>query len=326
MADLSTNYLGLSLKNPLVAASSGISKDLDGVIKLAESGIGAIVLKSLFEEQINFDIHKSLDKNTVDYTETYDYVGNFIKDKTLDDYLTLIEESKKVTDIPIIASINCISPDHWVKFAEKIESAGADAIELNVSILPFDENLSCEVNEKHYFTILKNVRKHTKLPIALKMSYYSSGLAKLIKRLSWTHDVDGFVLFNRYYCPDIDIDNLSLTTTNIFSDSHEIATSLRWIALMYGKIETDLIASTGNHTGEDVVKQILAGANAVQIASVLYKKGPAEVKNILASLESWMDKNGHKNIDDFKGRMSSKISGHKAFERVQFMKYYGGME
>jgi len=326
MADLSTSYLGLSLKNPIVAASSGISKDIEGVKKLADSGVGAIVLKSLFEEQINFEIHKSLDKNTVDYTETYDYIGNFIKDKTLDEYLTLIEEAKKQTDIPIIASINCVSPDHWVSFAEKIETAGADAIELNVSILPFDENLSCEVNEKNYFSILKNVRKHTKLPIALKMSYYSSGLAKLIKRLSWTHDVDGFVLFNRYYCPDINIDDMSLTTTNIFSNSKEIGTSLRWIALMYGKIETDLIASTGNHTGEDVVKQILTGAAAVQVASVLYKKGPEEVKNILATLESWMDKNGFKTLDDFRGKMSSKTSGHKAFERVQFMKYYGGME
>lgn len=326
MAELSTSYLGLKLKSPIVAASSGLSKDIEGIKKLADSGVGAIVLKSLFEEQINFDIHKNLDKNVVDYTETYDYVGNFIKDKTLDDYVKLIQDAKQATDVPIIASINCISSDHWVSFAKRLEEAGADAIELNVSILPFDEKMSCEINEKQYFTIIKHVRKYVKIPLSLKMSYYSSGLAKLIKRLSWTGEVDGFILFNRYYNPDIDIDNMSLTTTNIFSSSPECSTSLRWIALLFGKVESDLIASTGVHTGEDVVKQILAGATAVQVASALYKKGPEVVKEMVDFVNDWMAKNSFENLEEFRGKMSSKISGHKAFERVQFMKYYGGME
>lgn len=326
MTDLSTRYLGLKLKNPIIAASSGLSKDIQGVKRLAENNIGAIVLKSLFEEQILSDVNKALDQNQIEYAEASEYISNYIRDNSLSDYLTFVENVRKQTNIPIIASINCISASEWVKFASQIESAGASALELNVSMLPFGENTTCEENERVYFDIIKEVKKNISIPLSLKIGYYSSGLAKLIKRISWSGDVDGIVLFNRYYSPDIDIDKLKISVTNIYSNAGEISLPLRWTALLSGDIECDISATTGIHDGEGVIKLLLAGASSVQIASTLYQNGTAYIGTILNDITKWMEKNNYQKLSDFRGIMSKSVTGMKHFERVQFMKYYSGHE
>ena len=329
MIDISTKYLGLNLKNPIIAASSGLSGTIEGVKHLADSSVGAIVLKSIFEEQILHEAYVHVIKGNNDYLypEAIDYIKNYIKLTKLDSYLNLIRKSKKITDIPIIASINCVTSSEWTDFAEKIESAGADAIELNVFLLPTDEKLNSHQTENIYFDIAEKVRNKVKIPIALKISSYSARLSQLIKKLSRSGNIDGLVLFNRGYSPDIDIDTLQITSSNIYSSAEEISNSLRWIALMRDKVNCDLAASTGIHNGAGVIKQLLAGANAVQIASALYLKGTEIVPDMLNELQEWMIKNDYQSIEQFRGIIKkSNFENPAAFERVQFMKYYSKIE
>ena len=325
--DLTTNYIGLKLKNPIIIGSSGLTKSVEKIKELADNGAGAVVLKSLFEEQIMAEVSQNIYDDQSGYTEAYEYISEYTKEHNIDKYLNLIKKSKEAIDIPVIASINCISDNEWISYAKKFEDAEADALEINVSMLPADDNRSGEENEKIYFDIIEKVRKEVNIPISLKMSHYSAGLSNLIKKICWTKNVNGIVLFNRYYSPDIDIENFKITASNILSTPGEISTSLRWIALLSNKIECDLAASTGVHNGEGVIKQILAGATAVQIVSAIYKHGPEHISTILKGTENWMEKNNFSTLDDFRGRMSyEKIDNPAAFERVQFMRYFGGIE
>ena len=325
--DLTTNYLGLKLRNPIIIGSSGLTESVEKIKELAENNAGAVVLKSLFEEQILMEMHKSQNQDYHDYPEAHDYARYYTKEKSTNDYFNLIKEAKEAVDIPVIASINCFSDHEWISFAKKFEDAGADALEINVSMLPTDDNRSGEENEKIYFDIIEKVRKEVNIPISLKMSHYSAGLSNLIKKICWTKNVNGIVLFNRYYSPDIDIENFKITATNILSIPAEISTSLRWIALLSGKIECDLAASTGVHNGEGVIKQILAGAAAVQIVSAIYKHGAEHISTVLKDIENWMEKNNFSALDNFRGKMSyEKAKNPAAFERVQFMKYFAGIK
>lgn len=325
MANLNTEYLGLSLKNPIIVGSSGLTNNVESIIKIANAGAGAVVLKSLFEEQINAEIHSEIASDQSGYTEAADYINTYIKDKNFSEYITLIRAAKQAVNIPVIASINCQTASEWVSFAEKIQEAGADALELNVSVLPFDEAHNSNENEAVYFKIIEKIKEHISIPFALKMSYYSSGLAKLIKTLSWTGDIQGLVLFNRYYNPDIDINKMVVTVSNVFSSPEEYSLPLRWISLLSQKVECDLCASTGIHTGEAVIKQILAGASAVQIVSTVYKNGTQQITSIINEMNDWMDKNSYATIPDIKGKLSQNTTEHRKFERSQFMKYYGSI-
>ncbi len=324
--ELSVNYMGLKLRNPIIVGSSGLSKNIEGIRKLYENGAGAIILKSLFEEQIMADSSKTLSHEQCAHTEAYDYVQNYTKDNTVDDYLDLISKAKEVTTIPIIASINCITDSEWISFAKKIQIAGADALELNISFLPSDDERSSEQNEKIYFSIIEKIKEHIDIPIALKMSHYSSGLANLIKRLSWTQKVDSFTLFNKFYSPDINIDTLEIHSAGTFSTPEDISMSLRWIALLSDKIQTQLVPSTGIFDGDGVIKQLLAGATAVQTVSTIYKNGAEQIGKMLDELKSWMEENGYESIEDFRGAIHNKKSNSQYFERIQFMKYYSGIE
>jgi dihydroorotate dehydrogenase (fumarate) len=215
----------------------------------------------------------------------------------------------------------------WSTFAKRIESAGADALELNIALLPSDETLSSNETDKMHFEIAQIAGGNTSLPIALKVSQYSGGLAKLITELSWMDEVSGFVLFNRLYNPDIDLDNYDIISSNIYSQPEEISTSLRWVALMSGKIEKDIAASTGVHSGAGVIKQILAGAKAVQVVSAIYQNGPEHIQTILNSMKQWMNKHTYEDLSEFRGIVNyGKSKNPAAFERVQFMKYYAGLE
>ncbi len=325
--DLTTNYIGLKLKNPIIIGSSGLTESVEKIKDLADNNAGAVVLKSLFEEQIMAEVSQNIYDDQSGYTDAYEYISEYTKEHNIDKYLNLIKKSKEAIDIPVIASINCISDHEWISFAKKFEDAGADALEINVSMLPTDDNRSSEENENIYFDIIEKVRKEVNIPISLKMSHYSAGLANLIKRICWTKNVNGIVLFNRYYSPDIDIVNFKITATNILSTPEEISTSLRWIALLSDKVECDLVASTGVHNGEGIIKQTLAGATAVQIVSAIYKHGPEHISTILKDTENWMEKNNFSTLDDFRGKMSyEKIDNPAAFERVQFMKYFAGIK
>lgn len=323
---LFVNYLGLDLKNPIIIGSSGLTNSVEKIINLEKFGAGAVVLKSLFEEQILMEMGEIENQDWHDYPEAHDYARYYTKEKSTSDYLNLIKGAKESVNIPVIASINCVSNYEWSSFAKKIESAGADALEINVSILPSDISANSTENEKKYFDIISEVRKNIKIPIALKMSSYSAGLAQLIQKLSWTKNTDAFVLFNRYYSPDIDLDKMKIVSTNMLSSPAEISVSLRWIALLSNKIKLPLIATTGIHDSEGVVKQILAGAQAVQIVSTIYKNGNKCIGEIITGLENWMNKNNYNSLADFRGLLSyDKTKDSASFERVQFMKYYSNI-
>lgn len=328
MVNLETTYMGLKLKNPIIVGSSGLTNSVENIIEIERKGAAAVVLKSLFEEQINFAAHKTLmqDEAANQYPEADDYIRNYTRENDVSKYLNLIKEAKAAVDIPVIASINCISGDEWISFASNIEEAGADALELNIFVLPSDPNKSAADNEAVYFNIIDKVLAKVNIPVAVKISYYFSSLAKTITQLSWK-DIKGIVLFNRFFSPDIDIENFEVKTSNVFSSPTDIAISLRWIAMLSAHVKCDLAASTGVHDGTGLIKQLLAGARAVQIASVLYKKGFKEIQSMLEELENWMDRKNFNTIDQFAGRMSvAKAENPAAYERVQFMKHFSGIE
>lgn len=324
MVDLTTRYLGMTLKNPLIAASSGLTASIESIKELERNGIGAVVLKSIFEEEILHEHEatlRSLDKyeSTLEYLDYYDYK---LKEENIGKCIRLIEEAKKSVTIPIIASVNCISSQEWTNFAKKLQAAGADAIELNIFIMPSDITHNCMEIENMYIDIIKKVMRQVSIPVSVKMSHYFTSLGSTIQRLSET-GIAGLVLFNRFYSPDFNIDSFTVHATNVLSSPDELTNSLRWIAIMSDRVECDLAASTGIHDGSAVIKQLLAGANAVQLASVLYKKGFGHIETMLQEIEAWMAKHKYTNIDQFKGKMcQSKTKNPAEFERIQFMRYF----
>ncbi len=288
MNDLSTKYLGLELKNPIIVGSCGFTSSVAKIKELADHQAGAIVLKSLFEEQIQAEYSANLESYNADYPGATEYIREYTRGNEVESYLKLIAEAKKAVDIPIIASINCVSSAEWVSFAKSVENQGADAIELNISLLPSNPTLTSGDNEKKYVEIIHCVGDLVSIPITLKMSHYSAALAGLIQKLSWIEKIGGFVLFNRYYTPDIDIEKMIVKSADMLSSPGEACNSLRWVALMYGQIDKDLVAATGVHDSEGLIKQLLAGATAVQVVSTIYKNGVGRIPAMLAGLDEWM--------------------------------------
>ena len=328
MANLSTKYMGLELKSPLIAGSSGLTNSLKNIIELEKNGIGAVVLKSLFEEQIKFEAGSILNHETSSsqYPEALDYIKNYTEQHSLEQYLELIREAKKHVKIPVIASINCMTSSEWTSFATKIQAAGADALELNIFVLPSDPFRSSEENEKVYFDIITEVRKKVSIPVSVKISHYFSSLSKTAVQLSWT-GINGLVLFNRFFSPDIDLDDLEVTSSHVFSNPSELHMPLRWIAMLSERVHCDLAGSTGVENGDGALKLLLAGAKAVQVASALYKYGFSHVAVINKQIEAWMDEKGYASLDEIIGKMSIKNADNPAvYERVQFMKHFAGIE
>jgi dihydroorotate dehydrogenase (fumarate) len=327
MVNLSTQYLGMTLKNPIIAGSSGLTSSVKSIQELEKNGAAAVVLKSIFEEEIAFeydDILKEASEEGVNLDQ-FDYYDFHIKGEKLDRYTTLIEESKKAVSIPVIASINCVYSHEWTSFAKQLQTAGADALELNMFFLPTEFGRTSEEKEKAYFQIIEKIQKEVTIPIALKISYYFSNLGPMIQKLSET-GIAGLVLFNRFYSPDFDIDKMEVVSSNVFSFPSDLSISLRWIAIMAERVKCDLAASTGVHDGVALIKQLLAGADAVQVASTLYKNGKSRIAEMLKTLERWMGEKGYGRLADFRGLMSqAKSSNPAAYERVQFMKYFGGI-
>jgi dihydroorotate dehydrogenase (fumarate) len=327
VSDLSTQYLGLTLRNPIVVGSCGLTSSVDGIRDLEQGGAAAVVLKSIFEEEIAFEYQEVLKQAAPDFNiEHFDYYDYQIKEEKLNRHIQLVQESKKSVSIPIIASINCTYSHEWVFFARELESAGADALELNMFFLPSDLGRSSEETERVYFDIVEKVKRQVSIPIALKISYYFTNLGSMIQRLSNT-GIAGLVLFNRFFSPDFDIEDLKIVRANVFSTPAELAIPLRWIAMMANRVNCDLAASTGIHDGQAVIKQILAGANAVQIVSALYKGGIGSIRTMLDELDRWMTHNGYYGLEQFRGKMSQAQSRDPAaYERFQFMRHFGGTE
>jgi dihydroorotate dehydrogenase (fumarate) len=326
MKDLSTEYLGLQLKNPLIVGSSGLTDSTDKIRMLADHNAGAVVLKSLFEEQILAEFAQNLTDYTADYPDAFDYIRGYTRDNSMSEYLGRISAAKKAVAIPVIASINCITGKEWMAFAKSVQDAGADALEINISLLPCDPRKGCAEYEKIYFDVIEKISTLVSIPVALKISMYSSALANLIARLSWTGKVAGFVLFNRYFRPDFDIVKLTVRPATVFSTPEEMYTSLRWIALLSGTVNSDFAASTGVHDSTGMIKQLLAGAKAVQVVSAIYKNGPAFIGPMLKGLEDWMESQSFDRISDFRGRLSVAVDDDAtALQRIQFMKYFGGI-
>jgi dihydroorotate dehydrogenase (fumarate) len=325
MSNLQTKYLGLDLKNPLVAASSGLTSSVEKIKELASAGIGAIVLKSIFEEQINNEVSSMLEKDqqNVGYPEAEDYIKNYLRDNTVTKHLELLKKAKEAVDIPIIASINCVSGAEWTSFAKDFEEAGADAIELNIFYMPTDRNEKPGIVEQLYLDVLKKVRLEVSIPVSVKFGVHHSNIIGMADKLK-ANGAAGVVMFNRFYEPDIDLDKLELTSSEVFSSPSDLRRSLRWVGIVSSSVaHLDIAASTGIHDGDAVIKQLLAGAQVAQLCSTLYVNGASVVSGILSDLETFMKKWNFKTIDDFRGRLSYKnIPDPMVYERSQFMKYF----
>jgi dihydroorotate dehydrogenase (fumarate) len=329
MINLETTYMGLNLKNPVIVSSSGLTNSVRKIKIIEEKGAAAVVLKSLFEEQITNEARHLISKDPTNtgYPEAEDYIKNYIKGNSVSNYLTLIKEAKAAVSIPIIASINCVSSSDWTHFAKEIEKAGADAIELNAFIVPNDRNMSSSKYEELYYNIFNAVKKEVSIPISMKLGIYFTNLFTVANRLN-ADGADSLVLFNRFYEPDIDIDNLKITSAEVLSTAGDIRRSLRWVGMLTDKIKgIDISASTGIHNGEAVVKQLLAGAKTVQICSTVYEHGFDQISLILEELSGWMTKKGFKTINEFRGKLNyGNIEDSALYERAQFMKYFSNNE
>jgi dihydroorotate dehydrogenase (fumarate) len=324
MPDISVNYLGMKLNSPVIVSSCGLTGTSEKVRLIEEAGAGAVVLKSLFEEQINYEAGSLIMHH--DYPEAEDYIKNYTKNHSVENYLNLIYESKQAVSIPVIASINCVSVSDWTGFSKKIEEAGADALELNVYFLPTDKFAAPAKFEDIYYELARKITGIVNIPVSIKLGNHFTNLLGVVDRL-YALGIRGVVLFNRFYEPDIDIERMKLTTADVFSTASDLRHSLRWVALVSDKVsQIDISASTGIHSYEAVVKQLLAGAKSTQVCSLLYRNGIKEIANLTNGLGDWMKRKGYRTIDEFRGKMSYKnIPDPSVYERSQFMKYFSNI-
>jgi dihydroorotate dehydrogenase (fumarate) len=326
MANLETKYLGLTLKNPIIVSSSGITSSIDKIKEAEKNGAAAIVLKSIFEEQINYEA-ANYQHQGKENAEAYDYVQGYVTANNLQKQLDLIKEAKQAVSIPIIASVNCFSDKKWIEFSKHFEEAGADAIEVNIYIVPDDRKMSGSDIEKKYYAIIKKLVKKTNIPVSVKLSYHFTNMINVVDNMK-SLGAKGVVLFNRFYEPDIDIDKMEMTNSSVFSSESDIRFPLRWSAIISDQVRgIDIASSTGVHNATGLIKMLLAGADAVQICSVLYGKGMGEIKTMLEGLEEWMKQRGFDSVEGIKGLMSYKsIPDPGIYQRSQFMKYFSNFE
>lgn len=325
MATLETTFAGLKLKNPIIVSSSGLTDSADKNQKLCEAGAGAIVLKSLFEEQIMMEADWMGDPSM--YPEGSDYLVGYIREHKLGEYLRLISESKKVCDIPVIASINCYQDAGWIDFAKKIEEAGADAIEINILALQTNVQYTYGSFEQQHIDILRHIKNTVKIPVIMKLGDNLTNPVALINQL-YANGAAAVVLFNRFYQPDINIEKMTHTAGSIFSNEADLSKALRWTGIASAAVnKIDYAISGGILSAEGVVKAILAGASAVEICSVLYKESSAVIGEYTRFLEKWMTSKGMEKIAQFKGKLNvSDVKGINTFERTQFLKYFSSHE
>ena len=321
MINKNTNYLGLTLKNPLVVSSCGLTSNVESVKKLEAAGVAAVVLKSLFEEQIIGEAVKTASHNEMPEMESY--INAYVRDNNINNYLTLIKESKQQCSIPIIASICCRESGEWIEFAKEIEKAGADALELNIYYMPTDANLLSSDIETKYIQTASKIVKNISIPVVVKIPNHFTNPLYVINEL-YKRGVKGVVLFNRFYDPEIEVSDMKITSTNIYSDKSQINNTIRWVALASSNINTiSYGSSSGVYEPEDVIKMLLSGASAIHICSTLYKNGFDVIGQMLDFIDKWSEEHTFTKVTDFIGLLnSSNTKYNEVFERAQFMKYY----
>jgi dihydroorotate dehydrogenase (fumarate) len=322
--NLTTTYLGMILKNPLVASSSPLSHNVDSIRRLEDAGAAAVVMYSLFEEQITFDsyyIDYHLTQGTDTYAESISYFPDMENYNVGPDaYLNLIRQAKAATDIPIVGSLNGTSIGGWTDYAALIEEAGADALELNVYYLPTNPEISGLEVERIYLEILAAVKQVVSIPVAVKLSPFFSSTANMASRLA-QRGADGLVLFNRFYQPDFDLDSFAVAPRLVLSNSDELRLPLRWVAILHGRVAADLAITSGIHTAEDVVKGLMAGAKVTMMASELLQKGVRRISQVLNELVDWMREHEYESVAQMIGAMSQQHCAEPAaFERANYMK------
>ena len=320
---LKTSYLDLEIKSPIIVSSSTLTGSVESIKRCAEAGAGAVVLKSIFEEQILSEIRREEihhDNDIYDlYPEAQEYLSTFMRGTEIEIYEKLVRESKESVDIPIIASVNCSTDGEWTSIARELQDAGADAIELNVAISAFDRDLDPRKIEDEYVNILKDVEKNINIPVSVKLGDHFTNISRMAFNLTKA-GAKGLVLFNRFYNPDINIEKMKAVPGNSISAPEENHNTLRWISLLSSQgLPCELSASRGVYTGEDVVKQILAGAKTVQVCSTLYRNGIDYIKQMNADVEAWMERHEFNNVEDFRGIVNRK-EDINVVERLQYLR------
>jgi dihydroorotate dehydrogenase (fumarate) len=324
LMDLSTEYMGLKLKNPLVPAASPLSTDVDTIRHMEDAGAAAVVLHSLFEEQISFEseeLDHYLSHGTESFAEAQTYFPE-ADDYRLgpDEYLEHVRRVKEVTAIPVIASLNGVSPGGWVEHAKLIEQAGADALELNVYFIATNSRLFAEDVDRIYVEILQGIKREVTIPVAMKLSPFFSAFASMAKRLD-SAGANGLVLFNRFYQPDIDLEQLEVVPSLVLSNPHELRLPLRWIAVLRDQVKASLAANSGIGSGVDMLKALMVGADITQVASALLRRGVGYIETMLTEVTQWMEEKEYVSVEQLKGSMSQRsVAEPGAFERANYMK------
>ena len=322
--DTKTKYLGLELKSPIVVGSCGLTSDVDKMVQMEQAGAGAVVIKSIFEEQIIYDIKRNTHvvAPTDNYGDSYEYIAMHVADDSLERHFSMIREAKQRLTIPVIGSINCFSYENWLSYAKKFQEAGCDAIELNMAILPYETSLSSDDVERTFNQIINTLRKTVTIPISIKVGTYFTDMAKQMQQLSWM-GIQGVTMFNKNVQVDVDIENETLKNASWLSNPGELYNTLRWVAILSKKMRCDVSASTGVATGDDVVKMLLAGATSVQVVSALYRDGIDTLRQMNDSLQQWMQRKGYENIAAFRGKLAvAPAEKASVAMRTQFMKYF----
>ncbi|MDR2980132.1 MAG: dihydroorotate dehydrogenase-like protein [Bacteroidales bacterium] len=327
MASLSIKYMGLDLSSPLILGSCGLTNSVDNLVKAEQAGFGAVVLKSVFEEQIKYDIEKTYQSGgNISHSQSYDYIAHYQEEASIDKHLRLIRDAKDALSIPVIASINCFSIEGWMEYAKRIEQSGADMLEVNYFDLPTHFEKKADEYYDSYFKLIRELQATVTLPIALKTSHYFTDLAYFMQKLSYT-GLASLVLFNRFHSPDINIEKMEISNTNKLSKPEELSNTIRWVGILSEHLRCDICATTGCHDAEGLIKLILAGADAVQSASVFYIKGIEYGREMVDGLAKWMDQKGYATIDQFKAKQNyANIEDPAVYFRIQFMKCMAGIE
>lgn len=323
MIDISTSFVGLQLKSPIIVGSSGLTRSLDKVKSFAEAGAGAVILKSLFEEQIEAQIGNLNNYN--DYTEGAEYLAHYVKADEVTQYLELIRRYKAELDIPVIASICCMRSSSWLDYAAQVRDAGADAIEINIMKVETDLFYDPIASEQGYILLIKELKSRLNIPIIVKLSRYHSALPAFVDKLR-AAGASAVTLFNRTYQTDINLDTEELSSGDVFSHEGDFTETLRFTALVSGAISRglDISASTGIYSWKEVTKALLAGATTTQMATALYKQGASAISEAIAGLQEWLDEHGYLSVDEMRGRLNAMQTGQSnTYERVQFMRYFG---
>ncbi|MGQ9610780.1 MAG: dihydroorotate dehydrogenase-like protein [bacterium] len=325
--DLSTNYMGLSLDSPLVASSSPLCEKIDNIRKMEDAGASAVVLHSLFEEQINregLELDRFLTQGTETYWESISFfpdLGNYKIGP--DDYLEHIRKAKNAVKIPIIASLNGVSTGGWISYAKLMEEAGADALELNIYYIPTEINITSQQVEHMYIDLARDIKNSVNIPVAVKLSPYFSSMSYMAGELDKI-GIDALVMFNRFYQPDLDIENLNVIPNLSLSTSQELRLRIRWVAILFGRIKADMAITGGVHTAEDALKAMMAGAKVAMMTSALLKNGIEHLSKVKSDMKKWMEEHEYESINQMQGSMSQKsVAEPAAYERANYMKILG---